>query len=194
MQDDVAMAQLDSELLLEPTASSIARSRPKRPKRDDVFEALFQKHYDRAVRFALLMGARDHHHARELATDAIARVWARWRLGSVDEFWPYLRTAIVNEMRSQARRKRVADRYEQRQSSMVLEPAIDLVVVERDEVAAAIEQLSPRHRMVLVLRFFEDLSTEQTAKAMRCSVGTVKSTTARALHAARAVMEERDDG
>ncbi len=177
----------------ELVSNTGTQSRSRRNTRDEVFERLFHAYYDRAVRFSLLVGARDHFHAREIATDAIARVWSRWRLGGVDDFWPYLRVAIVNDLRSQARRKRVADRYQETQIPPPADIMIDLTVVQRDEIAAAIARLAPRHRMVLILRFFEDLSTEQTAKMMRCSAGTVKSTTSRALSAMRAVLEEQAD-
>ena len=42
-------------------------------------------------------------------------------------------------------------------------------------------RLPPRQRAVLVLRYFEDLTEAQTAEVLGCSVGTVKSATARAI-------------
>ena len=39
--------------------------------------------------------------------------------------------------------------------------------------------LAPRQRAALVLRYYEDLTEAQTADAMGCSVGTVKSQTSR---------------
>jgi RNA polymerase sigma factor (sigma-70 family) len=41
--------------------------------------------------------------------------------------------------------------------------------------------LPPRQRAVLVLRYFEDLSESETAEALQCSIGTVKSSASRAL-------------
>ena len=46
---------------------------------------------------------------------------------------------------------------------------------------AALAALPPRQRTVLVLRYFLDLPEAEVAAAMKCSLGTVKSTTARAL-------------
>jgi RNA polymerase sigma factor (sigma-70 family) len=51
----------------------------------------------------------------------------------------------------------------------------------RMAVRAALAELPPRQRAVVVLRYFEDLTEAQTALALDCSVGTVKSQTAKAL-------------
>jgi RNA polymerase sigma-70 factor (sigma-E family) len=55
----------------------------------------------------------------------------------------------------------------------------------RDELLDALATVPPRQRAVLVLRFFESLSVEETARALGCSAGTVKSQTARGLTALR---------
>ncbi|MDQ1535103.1 MAG: hypothetical protein QOF28_2864, partial [Actinomycetota bacterium] len=53
--------------------------------------------------------------------------------------------------------------------------------------------LPERQRAAVVLRYYEDLSEADTAKLMHCSVGTVKSTTARGLAALRTNLRSRDD-
>jgi RNA polymerase sigma factor (sigma-70 family) len=156
---------------------------------DRGFDGLFDRYYARAVRLAYLAGAGDQARAQHAAADALARVWIKWRARRIDDFWPYLRVAVVNELRSSARRTRLAERHDQEQRVFVSSPADDTVIVERDAVASALAQLPPRQRTALVLRYFEDLSHEECAKLMRCSVGTAKSTSARALVALRAVLE-----
>jgi RNA polymerase sigma factor (sigma-70 family) len=157
------------------------------------FDGLFDRYYARAVRLAYLTGAGDQARAQHVAADALARVWIKWRARTIDDFWPYLRVAVVNELRSNARRARLAERHDQQQRAVVLWPADDAQIVERDAVASALAQLPPRQRTALVLRYFEDLSHEECAKVMGCSVGTAKSTSARALVALRAVLEGQDD-
>jgi RNA polymerase sigma factor (sigma-70 family) len=66
-------------------------------------------------------------------------------------------------------------------------------VIGRVEASAdllqALGELPARQRVALVLRYFEDLSEAEVAQAMGCSVGTVKSTTSRALERLRSVVE-----
>jgi RNA polymerase sigma factor (sigma-70 family) len=68
---------------------------------------------------------------------------------------------------------------------MLLEPAPPVdpatAVDLRDAVVRVLVRLPPRQRAVLVLRYFEQLSEAETAEALGCSVGTVKSATARGL-------------
>ena len=56
----------------------------------------------------------------------------------------------------------------------------------RDALLRVLLVLPPRQRAVLVLRYFADLSEVDVAKALSCSVGTVKSQTSRALARLRA--------
>ncbi|HUB04943.1 MAG TPA: sigma factor-like helix-turn-helix DNA-binding protein, partial [Solirubrobacteraceae bacterium] len=51
----------------------------------------------------------------------------------------------------------------------------------QDELMRALAALPPRQRTVLVLRYFLDLPEAEVAAAMKCSLGTVKSTASRGL-------------
>jgi RNA polymerase sigma factor (sigma-70 family) len=54
-------------------------------------------------------------------------------------------------------------------------------VDRRLTLTRALDELPPQQRAAVVLRYFEDLSLEQTAAALDCTVGTAKSHTSRAL-------------
>ncbi|MGH3748718.1 MAG: sigma-70 family RNA polymerase sigma factor, partial [Micromonosporaceae bacterium] len=58
-------------------------------------------------------------------------------------------------------------------------------IADRTELLALLDRLPPKKRAVLVLRFYCDLSVEQTAEIVGCSEGTVKSQTARGLETLR---------
>jgi RNA polymerase sigma-70 factor (sigma-E family) len=61
----------------------------------------------------------------------------------------------------------------------------------RDQLIAALRAVPPGQRAVLVLRFWEDLSVEQTAQVLNTSGGNVKSQTSRGLTALRAALAEQ---
>jgi len=64
--------------------------------------------------------------------------------------------------------------------------------VQRLALRAALLRLPPRMRAVLVLRYFDDLSEQDTATALGCSQGTVKSSASRGLARLREVLEQHD--
>jgi RNA polymerase sigma-70 factor (sigma-E family) len=66
-------------------------------------------------------------------------------------------------------------------------------VDDRDTIIRLLHQLPPRQRTAIVLRYWEDLSEADTAKAMGCSVGTVKTTTHRAMQRLRELSIPVDD-
>lgn len=64
---------------------------------------------------------------------------------------------------------------------------------DRDLLLGALRELPPRQRTMIVLRYFEDLSVEETAGILRCSPGTVKSATSRGLVRLRDVLQDASD-
>lgn len=157
------------------------------------FDVLFDTYFDRAVRLAWLLAPSRPSAAEDVAADAIAKVWPKWDKGRIDDFWPYLRVAIVNQVKGHGRRFGLAARYEV-EIRDDLGGNLESAVVNRAMLARALRALPARQRAAVVLRYYEDLSEAETARAMGCSLGTVKSTTARGLSALRAQLESnRDD-
>jgi RNA polymerase sigma-70 factor (ECF subfamily) len=61
---------------------------------------------------------------------------------------------------------------------------------DQGRVRSLLAALPPRQREAVVLRFFEELSVEETAQAMQCSEGTVKATVHQALRALRLGLDQ----
>ena len=59
---------------------------------------------------------------------------------------------------------------------------------------AALQRLAPRQRAVIVLRYWMDLTEHETAAALACSAGTVKSQASRGLPTLRQDTELVDEG
>lgn len=63
-------------------------------------------------------------------------------------------------------------------------------IVERRVLADAIRELTPKHREVLMERYFQCCSIAETAQRLGVSSGTVKSRTYHALRALRVLLDE----
>ena len=70
--------------------------------------------------------------------------------------------------------------------------AIVLAGERQRETVAALRRLPPRQRQAVVLRYFAELPEQETAAAMGVSLGTVKSTTSRALAALARMLQEEE--
>ena len=125
--------------------------------------------------------------AEDLVQTALAKTWPHWhRILRRDEPELYVRRVLVTTYASWWRRRwrgevatgLLPEQGERRDSQ-------DDAVL-RELVRGALAALPPRQRAVVVLRFFDDHTEARTAQLLGCSVGTVKSQTAKALAKLRA--------
>jgi RNA polymerase sigma-70 factor (sigma-E family) len=118
--------------------------------------------------------------AEDIAQTALARAYVAWRrVSRADDPDAYLRRILVNTSHRRFRRRRVTEQPGDPPETPVEGPA-DLVS-ERHALLAALHELPPRQRTVIVLRYWSDLSDAQIAAALGCSPGTVRSQLSRAL-------------
>lgn len=157
---------------------------------DERLTVLFVQHGDEAFRLALLLCG-DRTRAEDVVADVFARLLERLRRGGVDNPKAYLRQAIVNAVRNGGRRRQLERREAERRSGddRGLRQAED-DVVERQVMLQALRRLPRRQRTAVVLRYYEGLSEEQTAEAMGCRVGTVKSQVSRGISRLAAVLDD----
>jgi DNA-directed RNA polymerase specialized sigma24 family protein len=67
-------------------------------------------------------------------------------------------------------------------------PELPNPIDARDRLHRALMKVPAKQRAAVVLRFYEDLSEADVARALGCSVGTVKSQTAKGLARLRSVL------
>lgn len=139
------------------------------------FEALYRSEYVPMVRMARLMvGSRAI--AEEAVQDAFVKVIDR--LDEIEKPGAYLRRVVVNNCYSLLRRADLEEmKLRARQSDgeeIVLPP-------ELDETWKSLNGLTPDQRMVIVLRYYDDLTIPQIAELLNEREGTVKSRIHRAL-------------
>jgi RNA polymerase sigma-70 factor (sigma-E family) len=133
--------------------------------------------------------AGDPHAAEDVVQDVLIKAQPRWaRIRELDLPDAYLRKMIVNELLSARRRVAAAVRRERVQRPAPVEDGAD-AVVRRAAVLQVIRALPTRQRIVIALRYYEDMADGDIAALMGCSLGTVRSQASRALAKLREVAE-----
>ncbi|WP_344619076.1 SigE family RNA polymerase sigma factor [Dactylosporangium salmoneum] len=146
-------------------------------------------------RTAYLLG-RDWDLAEDLVATVLGKLYRQWsRRAGIASLDAYVNTmlvrALLDERRRPWRREHPADLDAERAGPD--RPATpEEGTVDRLTLDAYLGQLGARRRAVLVLRFYCDLSVEETAEALGISVGTAKSQTARGLETLRALVPVRE--
>ena len=155
---------------------------------DADFAAVFTTRVRPLRRTAFLLCG-DWNRAEDLVQSAFVRTYAGWsrirHLGAVDA---YLRTTLTHVYLDDARRRWSGERP----TDALPDVAVESTNASSDDrlvLVAALATIPPRQRACVVLRYFDDCSVEETARALGCSEGTVKSNTARGLDALRTRLE-----
>ena len=172
----------------------------RRAQRGDLaaYEAIVQRHQQTAFRAAHVV-TRNAADAQDAAQEAFVKAYAA--LGRFDAerpLRPWLLTIVVNEARNrrraEGRREHLANRAAAQVSGEAA-PSPEAAAVLSAEATALRELvagLPERDRTLIYMRYFLDLSEEETATALGIRRGTVKSRTSRALDRLRAATEERN--
>jgi RNA polymerase sigma-70 factor (sigma-E family) len=148
------------------------------------FEGFVSARGQALQRFAFLLTS-DWALAEDLVQTALARAYPRWSRIEGEEPEAYVRKTMVNTWSSWWRRRW---RGEVPAASLPEIEARDayLDIDRRHAVTSALAGLPSRQRLVLVLRYHEDMSELQVAELLGISIGTVKSQASKALAKLRA--------
>ena len=155
---------------------------------------LYERNTPAAVRLAYLITS-DPDLAQDITQEAFVRVARRFRhLRFPEAFDAYLRRTVVNLCNSHFRHQRVVRAALEREAGLATRPVEDDPDPGlREELRVALHRLPARQRTALVLHYYEDLSEEQLANAMGCSVSAARSLVARGKQTLRTLIgsEER---
>jgi RNA polymerase sigma-70 factor (sigma-E family) len=144
---------------------------------------------------AVLLQVGDRGRAEDIAQEALARAWARWRSVAhmaEPQGWVFtvaFRLAIGGTRRrgSEVRaNKRVAATRQERGE------VIDELVVDQLTLEAALKAMTPRQRAAITLRYYADFSVAETAQVMGCAEGTVKALTSQGIDRLRSVLGDTE--
>ncbi|MEU9301367.1 SigE family RNA polymerase sigma factor [Streptomyces sp. NPDC048269] len=132
-------------------------------------------------RSACLLASGDTHLAEDLVQETLGRMYLLWgRISRIDNPAAYAQTVLVRAFLTHQRRRSAGERPvgelpDPGAAAGAGDPALRLTLLE------ALGRLAPKDRAVLVLRYWEDRSVEETADAMNVSSAAVRTRTSRAL-------------
>jgi RNA polymerase sigma-70 factor (sigma-E family) len=170
-----------------------------RATRDEQFTAFVTEHQADLLRTAWLLCG-DAHRAEELTQQALVRTYGAWSRAGTGDPLAYARRVLVNLRIDTWRRRR-------REVLVAPEDLPDDVAspgtaprrsaadhqADRDQLVRALATLSVRQRRVVVLRHLVGMTEADVAADLGVSVGTVKSTSSRALAQLRTTLHAADD-
>jgi len=160
------------------------------PEEDAEFSRYVTARRDHVRRTAYLLCG-DWHRADDLTQIAFVKLYGAWsRIRDHRALDAYVRSCLVRATVDESRRP-----WRRERATEVLPETIDTfdlagVLADRELVQAALEKVPAGQRATLVLRFFEGLDVAEAATALGCSVGNVKSQTARGLAALKKALQD----
>jgi len=151
----------------------------RRRASEDEFHEFVVARWPRLIRTAYLL-TDDRHHAEDLAQATLVRAFQGWsRVRASDNPDAYVHKIMVRCNANRFRKRRVTEHLGDLPDRGISD--VTDQVAQRRALVAALQDLPRRQRSIVVLRFWSDLTERDTAEALGCSVGTVKSQTHRAL-------------
>ncbi|MFG1916091.1 SigE family RNA polymerase sigma factor [Micromonospora sp. NPDC048898] len=135
----------------------------------------------------------DWHQGDDIVQRVLTELYRNWpRARRADSLNALVRTMLMRRLIDERRRGwarvLITDLLPERPAPTAPDATVRL------DLVTALRQVAPRQRAVLVLRFFQDLSVEETAQALGCAPGTVKSQTAKGLATLRGLLAPARNG
>ena len=147
----------------------------------DAFRRLFERHKDRVYSVALYFFGGDEATAADVTQQVFLKLFTRIsQFQGEAEFttWLYRLTtnACVDEQRKRRRVQQFGEDFElsEPREKRTQEESVAKAEVKRS-VERAVATLKPKLRVVMLLKYFEEMSYEEIARALGLSKGTVAS-------------------
>ncbi|GAA3535072.1 SigE family RNA polymerase sigma factor [Nocardioides daeguensis] len=152
---------------------------------DAEFAAFVAAKQNGLLRYGMLLTGGDPHTSADLAQETFLRLGRRWRhVRDVEHQDAYARRTMTRLWWTRSKR----DRREQLRAETEERAGSEVGPAWESDVWAALQQLPPRQRAVLVLRYYEDCSEKEIAEVLGCRPGTVKSQASRGMASLRRLL------
>jgi RNA polymerase sigma-70 factor (sigma-E family) len=128
--------------------------------------------------------------AEDAVSTSLAKLYVRW--GKVSAPGHYVTRMVVRAAIDEVRRPWRRERSSSHELPEVIQADVSDAITESMRVRQALRQVPVGQRAVLVLRFYADLSVDETAEALGRRPGTITSQTARGLDTLRQLLAVQD--
>ncbi|MFG2293520.1 SigE family RNA polymerase sigma factor [Streptomyces sp. NPDC048603] len=150
-----------------------------RQRRREGFREFAEGRSGQLYRSACLLTSGDTYLAEDLVQETLGRMYLLWgRTSRIDNPAAYAQTVLVRAFLTHRRRRSAAERPVGEVpdgAGRSGDPTLRMTLLE------ALGRLGPKDRAVLVLRYWEDRSVEETADVMNVSSAAVRTRSSRAL-------------
>ena len=162
---------------------------PSRRSDDAAFRSFVDESSAALGRLANLLCG-DRHFAQDLLQNCLIRMYQAWPdIRRSDAVAAYARQVLLRCWLNERRRPwRRAESRTGVVPDLADRSAAWISTDTRDVLRRALAEVPPRQRAAIILRYMNELSVAETADALRCTEGTVRSQTARGLVALRAAL------
>jgi len=147
--------------------------------RDEAGFRAFVQANGAALQHAARLLTGDHHRGEDLVQTALTRLYLKW--DKVDAPLAYARKAMVTAHIDSTRRRWWGERPTEILPERPADDGATDAADTRDQLRRLLDDLAPKERAVIVLRYYCDMSEQEAAATLGMPVGTVKSTCSRAL-------------
>ncbi len=147
---------------------------------EGAFAKLFRGYAPRIFRFAMIY-LNDRTQAEEVVQETMIAVWKgakNYKVQSRVSSWVLgiARNKALDRARARGRAPEfVREKLDRQASARATPEQLTRQEIQIDRIRAALAQLTPEHREVMVLAFYSDLSYSEIAQVLNCPEGTVKS-------------------
>ncbi|MFE2041975.1 SigE family RNA polymerase sigma factor [Streptomyces sp. NPDC059477] len=159
----------------------------------DEFQGFARAATPRLFRSALLMSG-DWHLSEDLVQTALGKIFSSWsRARRADNLEAYAHTVLMRTYLSHRRLRRSSEHPVAALPELSTATATAPDTALRVTLLAALAELPPRDRAVVVLRYWEDRSVEETASVLGMTRGSVRNRSSRALARLRRTIGDGQD-
>ena len=150
----------------------------------DAFRCLFETYKDKVFSIAVYSSGGDRTLAEDVTQQIFLKLFTAIRQFRGDsEFTTWLYRLVVNACLDERRRRRRLLPWGSTETTIAMSDVSEKRPQERqyarlevaESVRVAIEELKPKFRLPILLKYIEGLSYEEIAEVMGCSKGTVAS-------------------